>query len=603
MGNILDSYDPLMYDDGLAGISSLEELAYGIAVENDGSRLFFGTITAPNGGNNPGTGMVPIYSIDLDANGGFVGTVDNTILPTGVPNNYVGAETFHTNIPIGSSTGCTYTNNTTYQISDLSFDPAGNLLVGIREGCENSFQTSYTHWGETNIVTPTGNLYNNVTELDISAQGQCGRDDNYGGVAYWDLQDGSGDLQYVVSSSDILFEQGPHGIAVFDAVNATPGQITPLGAISYGTVDNNDPKGIGGEVEVFSAPNCCALNSAIAETTNASCGTRADATISVTGLNSPSGTYEYSIDNGTTWTSNAGAGAFTFTGLAQNTYTILVRDLADPTGCISSSTTATGCDGMLMTETEIVSGFANANTTGGTNPTGLPGPIEPVGSTGTTTNSSDIGNLNRTIVLEFDDVLPAGTVVTISIAVNNNIPFFPASATITDFTNSLVFSGGNVNELQYIPFTLGQATNKITIDSDNSTLNVFGAVRVDGASYTNVPIVTETFVCNVCPQCICTITDFQNITTCNGGSNGSLTATGAGSASGTYEYSLDAFATAGQTSGSFNDLTAGTYIVSVRDPNDTSCQSTCTITLTEPVANTSKCINEFGDFIALKRRP
>jgi len=205
-------------------------------------------------------------------------------------------------------------------------------------------------------------------------------------------------------------------------------------------------------------------------------------------------------------------------------------------------------------------------------------------------------------VLEFDDVLPVGTVVTISIAVNNNIPFFPASATITDFTNSLVFSGGSVNQLQYIPFTLGQATNKITIDSDNNALNIFGAVRVDGASYTNVPIVTETFVCNVCPQCTCTITDFQNII-CNGGSDGSLTATGAGNISGTYEFSLDAFATAGQTSGTFNDLTAGTYIVSVRDPIDILCESTCTVTLTEPASGPPKCINEFGEFTIKKNRP
>jgi len=340
-------------------------LAYGIAIENDGSRIFFGTITTPNGGSNaPGTGVVPIYSIDLDVNGGFVGTVDNTILPAGISNNYVGTETFHTNIPIGSPTGCTFANNTTYQISDLAFDPMGNLLVGIREGCENNFQTSYTHWGETNIVTPSGGLYNNVTELDVSALGQCANDDSYGGVAFWDLQDGSGDLQYVVSSSDILFEQGPHGIAVFDAANATTGQITPLGAISYGEVDVNDPKGVGGEVEVFSAPNCCAINCEIAGITNASCGTRANATLSVNGLDSPSGTYEYSIDNGTTWVSNAGADAFTFTGLPQNTYSVLVRDLADPTGCVSACNTAIGCEGMFETETEIVSGFANLNTIG-----------------------------------------------------------------------------------------------------------------------------------------------------------------------------------------------------------------------------------------------
>jgi len=284
MGNILDSYDPLGYDDGAAGISSTDEVVYGIAVEPGSNRVFFGTMVTPNGGNTPGTGDVPIYSIDLDATGAFVGTVDNTVLPAGVPNNYVGTETFHTNIGVGSATGCTYANNTTYQLSDLSFDSAGNLLAGVRVGCEGSFQTSYNHWGETNLITSSGTLYDNVTELDVSATGQCGADDGYGGVAYYEVQDGSGDLQYVVSSADILFEQGPHGIAVFDSGDATAGQISPLAAISYGEVDVNDPKGVGGEVEVFSAPNCCPITCEITGTTNETCEGGADGTLTIGGL-------------------------------------------------------------------------------------------------------------------------------------------------------------------------------------------------------------------------------------------------------------------------------------------------------------------------------
>jgi len=288
-----------------------------------------------------------------------------------------------------------------------------------------------------------------------------------------------------------------------------------------------------------------------------------------------------------------------------------VRDLADPAACVSSCTAIIECDGMIVTETELVSGFGNINSTGGTMPQNLPGAIQPVGSTADNTNASAIGSQNRTIVIEFDDVLPAGTPVTISMAINNEVPFLGqlASATITDFTNSQTFTGGNIDEIQHITFVTGQATNIITIDSDNSTLNLVGAVWVDGASYTDVPIVTETFVCNECPPCpvACTITTSQDAT-CIGASDGSLTATGTGSVSGNYEFSLDAFATAGQTSGTFTDLAAGTYVVSVRDPNDTSCQSNCTATLGElpvecPQCPPVNCINQFGEFIVIKRLP
>ena len=43
-GTILDSYDPLQYDDGLPGHPGFDELAYGLDVSNDGTELFFGTI-------------------------------------------------------------------------------------------------------------------------------------------------------------------------------------------------------------------------------------------------------------------------------------------------------------------------------------------------------------------------------------------------------------------------------------------------------------------------------------------------------------------------------------------------------------------------------
>ena len=251
-GTILDSFDPFTYDDGVAGISILSEVPYGIVVEPGSNRVLFGVIDPQPGAFFADVGAPGIYSIDLTVTGAFVGTVDNTYLPVGATyDNYVGTETLHTTIPTGS--GPTYTTGTTYLISDLEFDPNGNLLVGIRVSCYENFFGSYNHWAETNLVTidPGTQLYNNsIFEYDISALGDAGPEDNYGGVSSYIRSDNR--IAYVASSADILIETGPHGLAVWEDINfSTP--VSPLGAFSYGAADSGDPKGIGGDVNVFTS--------------------------------------------------------------------------------------------------------------------------------------------------------------------------------------------------------------------------------------------------------------------------------------------------------------------------------------------------------------
>ena len=94
-------------------------------------------------------------------------------------------------------------------------------------------------------------FYNSISEFDVSGRGFRGDEDAYGGVSYNVADDGS--IEYVVTSSDILGEPGPHGLAVFRALDIGVSPISPLAAISYGVVDNDDPKGVGGSVDVF---NC-----------------------------------------------------------------------------------------------------------------------------------------------------------------------------------------------------------------------------------------------------------------------------------------------------------------------------------------------------------
>ena len=79
---------------------------------------------------------------------------------------------------------------------------------------------------------------------------------------------------------------------------------------------------------------------------------------------------------------------------------------------------------------------------------------------------------------------------------------------------------------------------------------------------------------------ICEINSTTNIT-CKDGADGSLIAE-ASLGSGNYEFSIDGIVW--QTTGVFNDLTAGTYTVTIRNMDTPTCMSTCTTTLTEPTA-------------------
>jgi len=253
-GTIIDSYDPGTLDNDAAGITDLEDIPYGLAIEPGSNRLFYGLVDAGTDANSNTAiaGAPAIYSIDLNADGGWASTTTNNTSPTSYSwDNYVGTEQFHTTVPTGS--GDTFTEWTTYFISDLAFDTEGNLLVGVRVGCYGSWHSSYNHWGETDLITlnTANNLYDSTPlEYDISVTGDAGADDSYGGVAVYDKRNTNCDVWYVASSADVLEEQGPHGIAIWDS-ETTSAPVSTLGVFSYGVLTNGDPKGIGGDVEIY----------------------------------------------------------------------------------------------------------------------------------------------------------------------------------------------------------------------------------------------------------------------------------------------------------------------------------------------------------------
>ncbi|MBE9576156.1 PKD domain-containing protein, partial [Flavobacterium proteolyticum] len=112
---------------------------------------------------------------------------------------------------------------------------------------------------------------------------------------------------------------------------------------------------------------------------------------------------------------------------------------------------------------------------GGINPTNATGVISALGAAATTTNCSTIDNANNTQTITLQHLVPAGTIITISIARDNN----QGSVNISDGTSNIgAFSAGPNDILQQITVTTTVATNTIVITRVN------GTTWVDGVQYT-----------------------------------------------------------------------------------------------------------------------
>ena len=232
-GTILDSYDPLAYDDGMPGPTQLEDLAYGIDISNDGAELFFGTM-----GQVGSLEQATIYSIPLNPDGSFSGTINNAVLPPGATwDNYTGDETFHYEIPDGSFYNFDY-------ISDLEFDPDGSLLVGNRIGCGSIF-SSNNEGGKTHVLQNNGGIYNDWEGVVFHYNPLFDTYNSYGGVSVFNNP--AGGKEWVISCGEFLNNQTIHGFNTQPAnqLGSNGNPVAPSGMISYVFPQSGRPKGNG----------------------------------------------------------------------------------------------------------------------------------------------------------------------------------------------------------------------------------------------------------------------------------------------------------------------------------------------------------------------
>ena len=252
-GTILNSFDPFAADDGMAGLAS-DARPYGMAVNIDGTKLYFGTHEL---------NQTPrLFAIDLDASGNFSGAEVNQ-------NATLGTHLAYTQNVGGGFTGAP----TWVAYSDMKFSPNGELMIGVRTGCEGNFATSHNHGGTYYLLVQDGSgLYNtpapqvpgsasyDAGSFPIQYRGDSnGPGDGYGGVAIYDK--GTGEYDYLVTSGDIEAEPGPHGFLLFpESFTATGNNSTEFiirpgsafSALPSSTSAANDYKGIGGDIEVLS---------------------------------------------------------------------------------------------------------------------------------------------------------------------------------------------------------------------------------------------------------------------------------------------------------------------------------------------------------------
>jgi len=305
-GSVLDSFDPSYQDIELNGLQSDNKTVkapYGLAVSPDGTKLYYGTIE---------TNYYPkLFAVELTNEGDFTQNIINQDAKL--------VENIRYTQNIG---GDTVDDGTWAAYSDLDFTPDGELLVGVRVGCNGNFATSYNHGGVVYLLkkdgegkynlasdktTPTeeqNTTYTGVPETNDDPEIRAGRssgsykfdegaiplhpytdndedkikrgpDDGYGGVAVWQYTDG---FDLYATSADIQEREGVHGFMQFDGKfniteYATVEEVKAYKSVSSSTDDSgvqdapHDYKGIGGDVEVLSVVPMC-IGSYVWEDTN-----------------------------------------------------------------------------------------------------------------------------------------------------------------------------------------------------------------------------------------------------------------------------------------------------------------------------------------------
>lgn len=464
-----------------------------------------------------------------------------------------------------------------------------NLMSGgiIADECNNIFIGSTN--GTIKVYTFDGNTFNDAAAPDISVPG-------FSTSSVYDLA--------FYESQKLLYASGNGFVASFDvssyncspnyfninvssscatlSATATLSPIPPAGSIITYILYNGTTQITSNTTGVFTGltPNINYTVKAIvnqicsgavtttnftlpgptisASLSNTTC-TQNNGSITITagGGTSP---YNYSINGTTFQTSN------TFTGLASGIYTITVRDL---NGCFNTKEVNilnSNGPSLAFTKTDAVCG-SNTGTITANGSGGVPPLTYSINGTTFQTNNFFTGILAGTYVLTVKDATGCinATKVLINSAPAPSVSAIPTTTFCNTNNGSItaIATGGaaplqysiNANTYQNSNVFTGLAGGvyTVTVKDNNGCLST----AVTTVPNSTGPAVTATAVTASCAN-----------------ANGSITANGSGGVA-PLQYSIDG--TNFQLSNFFFGLTAGTYVVTVKDANN--CTNTVSITV------------------------
>ncbi|NSW93747.1 MAG: PKD domain-containing protein, partial [Bacteroidales bacterium] len=329
--------------------------------------------------------------------------------------------------------------------------------------------------------------------------------------------------------------------------------------------------------------------SATVQSTNITCNGANNGTITVSLPTGGYGTYDYSIDGGSTWQMTG-----LFTGLRPDTYNVQIRDRAHPL-CVKVLNNALVISepGLLtatVTSANITCYGANNGTITISSPAGGYGRYEYSVDGGVTWQSSGLftglvpGSYN--VMIRDADYIQCRQVLVPSLLIEEPEAL---SASLSS-TNITCFNSADGTITISSP-SGGSGSYEYTIDGGTSwhpdgnftsltpgfynvqmrdQLNP-GCIRVLNSSLR----ITEPAILNA------TVSKFD--ITCFGGNNGRILLTLPSGGSGNYEYRIN-LTSAWQTSGDFTGLGPGEYVVQIRDAVNTGCIRTLNpnLTINEP---------------------
>jgi len=310
--------------------------------------------------------------------------------------------------------------------------------------------------------------------------------------------------------------------------------------------------------------------------TNLTCFGADDGTISITNPTGGYGTYEYSIDGGSSWHLSG-----SFTGLTPGSYDVQIRDLAQ-TLCVivlNPDLEITEPDELSATvlSTAVTCYGANNGTISITNPSG-----------GYGTYQYSINGTSWQGYGTFSNLSPASYEVSIRDAANPLCVVVldpameitePAQLAATIGSTNVSCFGGNDGTITITGATGGYGTYDYSINgggSWNSTgifTNLMAGsynILIRDAAHTECIIVLNNAYLITQPAML-SATVSKTEVSCNGFDDGTITISNPLGGYGTYDYSINGGGSWQPASGSFSNLSPGSYDVRMRDAEHTDC--------------------------------